>query len=253
MNEKCKYYEIYLTGEIVIDPTTKNPILDSEGKLQVKYTRKSNPSAELIAVGLTENKFFQVELVEVNMGAETMSPIGSTRKFRIGPVSIKGRTENIFENKQREIYKAIVQLVTNKEFDVIVPPEAGNPVIKIKDFAIPGEYVEFDCGFTYYLHNRNKQTHIMEKVLQNTYDEKGKLVHLPIPKTVGSIFLYASQLEARDAHINEAKAELKKFEVKPTIAGANEKTDAVTTTQLAETPAEKPIVPPVKPTVVADI
>ena len=228
---EVKYYEVFLTGETLKD-TAGNPVKDDQGKIKVQYTRVTNPSVELLAKGLTKNNFFQVGLIEVNVGASTMT-VGN-RTLKVGPVTTKGRTESIFENKQPEIFKAIVEEYLKGNFTVIVAPEVGKPVVKINDFVIPGLVKEFDCGFDYVVHTRNKETHIMEPLIAHTYDEKGRLVPIKNVKRVGQIFLFANEVPAVEAHVMEAINELRKYELKPD-KGVNEKTEQVL--KPAETPA----------------
>jgi hypothetical protein len=224
--KNAKFYEVYITGEIVVDPTTKNPVKGDDGKIKVKYTRDSKPTAEFLAAGMTSNKFFNCELLEVNTEDAVKTSV-SGKKWNIGPVTTKGKTVPIFQQKQTQIFDAITVLLTTGAYTVIKnADEHGEAKVKLNEFAIPGEHVEFDCGEDYFVMRRNKTTHVMEKLMNNSYNALGKLEQFPTIKRVGDVFLFFNQLEAKEAHINEAKNELLKYKV-PKTPGTNDKTDQV--------------------------
>jgi hypothetical protein len=150
--------------------------------------------------------------------------------LQIGPLSAAGITVNLFEGQQREPFNAIALKILAGEFTVVKPAAEGvKPVIKINNYVQPGEQVEYKCvgedgkPFEYYQHRRNTTTHIDEPVLVWGYDKSGKLVQQKVIRSTGQIFLFANELEAKDAHIQSAVNSHLAFKV--TVEGARLKAD----------------------------
>jgi hypothetical protein len=228
MDNEVKYYELFLTGEVKRD-ANKLPVKDDKGKVIVSFTRDTTPSAALMALGLTSNKWFWCEAVEVNIGKDSMAS-ASGKVWDIGPVVKKGTTVNIFYNTQKEIYKAIIDRFLSSKFTWVNDPNAekwdgGDPIIHLSNWALPGRVVEYETGFKYTLHTRNKVTKVMEPVISHPYDDKGNIIDKPVVKTTGSLFLFASELSAMEAHVKDAIDALKQYKIaEPIVAERKEET-----------------------------
>ena len=229
-----KYYEFFLTGEIVKD-ATGNPVKNEDGSIKVKYTRDTTPSAELVAKGMTSNKWFQCEAVEVNVEKDAITS-ASGKKWDIGPAVQKGTPVNIFYNTQKEVYKAIIERFTAGKFSVVQKPEDGAPIIHLTAWALPGRVVEFETGFPYFVMNRNKTTKALEKLQKNTYTREGRLVQEDVIKTTGTLFLFANELPAMEAHIKNAIAALEPDKC-PVVIATEKKEDVITAQQQTPAPA----------------
>jgi hypothetical protein len=186
-----------------------NPLVpekDVEGKLKIKWMRDSNPSAELKAVGLGEGRFFQCEFIEINTVASSLQlPSGTT--VELGPLTSRGIPRNLFERQQREPFNAIALKLIAGEFKVIKEGVTGDkpvsPVAEILTFAMPGQQKDYSVGFEYYLHRRNRITHLEEKYLSWQYRD-GKLKQEPVIRTTGQIFLFGNEIETADQLIKDA-------------------------------------------------
>lgn len=238
MDNSTKYYELFLTGEVKRD-ANKLPIKGTDGKLQVSFTRDTTPSAALVALGLTSNKWFWCEAVEVNIEKDTMSS-ASGKTWEIGPVVKKGTTVNIFYNTQKEVYKAIIDRFLSNKYTWVNDPnkegwDGGEPIIHLSNWALPGRVIEFETGFKYTLHTRNKVTKVMEPVISHPYDDKGNVIDKPVVKTTGSLFLFASELPAMEAHVKDAIDALKQYKIAEPV-NAERKEETLT--------AQAPVVPP---------
>jgi hypothetical protein len=222
--EDYKMYDVNVTGEVVLDDATKLPKKDKDGNFIVKYMRDSNPSVELQKVGLGSGRFFQTEMIETNTIAATLAlPNGKTAD--IGPLSAGGINVNLFEARQREPFKAVALKIAAGEFDVLIPAgEKVKPVVRVKNFVMPGEQVEYNCGFDYYLHRRNATSKKMEPILTWQYNNEGKLVQEKVIRHTGQIFLFGNELEAKAAHIQSAINGNLEFKVK--AAGTSPRAEA---------------------------
>jgi hypothetical protein len=243
---ELKYYEIFVTGELEVDKDN-NPIKNEDGSFKVKYTRKSAPSAELLAEGLTANKFFQCEAVEVNVDKDSIKS-ASGKSWDIGPMVSKGYAINIFERQQKKVYEAIVERYIGKKYTQVVAPSADDkPVIHLSNWALPGCVIEFATGFPYYPHTRNKKTHVMEPLLQTKYGSDGKILPKTDPRcktilTTGKLFLFANELDNAEAHIKDAISALAEYKV-PEIAGGERKEEVATANADVKSPSTTPETP----------
>ena len=240
MNNEVKYYEFFLTGEIIKDPATGVPLKNEDGSIKVRYTKQTIPTKALLDAGLTSNNWFQCEAVEVNI-EEDLITSASGKKWDIGPAVNKGTTVNIFYNTQKEVYKAIIERFSAGKFTVVQPPEEGDPIIHLTNWALPGRVVDFATGFPYFVMNRNKVTKKLERLQKYTYNSEGKLLPEDVIKTTGTLFLFANELPAMEAHIKNAIADLEQF--KCAVPQANEKKeDVITNQQKVEAPATTAVV-----------
>lgn len=234
-----KYYEVFITGDVWRneDGTVKK---GTDGKPEPKWSRDSNPSAELRQLGFVPGRFFQTEMVEVNLGADVITS-ASKKTYDIGPLALRGQTVNIFESRQREIYKAITARILAGKIEVVVPAteRTGNGIVgpagqkywtvtgKLTDYAQPGNMVEFATGFKYYVFQRSRTTHKLEAIKPNTYDKNGVLKPTPVIRSVGRLFLFANELDAADAHIKTAIEACEEFKVPVDTTGNERKDDVV--------------------------
>lgn len=236
MNEDLKYYEFFLTGEVKKD-TQGNPEKDAEGKIVVIFTRDTVPSKALLDLGLTSNKWFQCEAVEVNVEKDSIKS-ASGKSWEIGPLVNKGTPVNIFYNTQKEVYKAIVERYRANKFNWIQRPEDGVPIIHLTGWALPGLIVEYETGFPYFVMTRDKVTKALKRLKKNTYTREGKLVEEDVIKTTGTLFLFANEVPAKEAHIKNAIAAVEQDKV-PTVASTERKEEII----VAQGPTPTPTTP----------
>jgi hypothetical protein len=233
-----KYYEFFLTGEIVKD-ATGNPVKNADGTIQVKYTRDTVPDAALIAAGMTSNKFFNCEAVEVNVASDKLAST-SGKSWDIGPVVNKGTQISIFYNTQKEVYKAIIERFLAGKFTIVQKAEDGDPIIHLSNWALPGRVVEYETGFPYFVMVRNKKTKVLENLVSHPRKPDGTLDNIKVVKTTGTLFLFANELPAMEAHIKNAIAALEPYKV-PAVAGTERKEEVIAANAPAATAPVKEV------------
>ncbi|MBE3086340.1 MAG: hypothetical protein IMZ64_09015, partial [Bacteroidetes bacterium] len=172
-----KYYEVFVTGTCKKDAQGV-PLKDAEGNLIPAWMKDTNPSTDLRSKGFVSGRFFQTEMVEVNVGKDILISEGSGKTYELGPLSRTGQTVNVFESKQGQPFKDIANRIIAGKIEIIVAmsevPITGagiqpgakqwKIVGKLTQYAMPGCLVEFDCGFKYFVFQRNKVSHITEPI-----------------------------------------------------------------------------------------
>jgi hypothetical protein len=255
MEKALKYYVIFVTGlAAVLDAVSKQPkpgvkFENPTTAEQVAFNKKltasqgwdiawqkigrDNPAARA-AIANYDPRFFQTEMVEVNLEKDSITT-ASGKTFRTGSMTTKGKTVNVFATRHREIFKAITEEIMNANFTLVIPPSVSgtgeslkviNPVCRIEGYVQPGYHLQFPTGFEYEVYNRDPQTHAEKAVMQSKYNKTGVLEKKPLILSVGDIFLFPNELDAMEAHKNDAIAAYKEHEVKKDNSG-NQRTDDI--------------------------
>jgi hypothetical protein len=242
MDNSRKYYEFFLTGKVEKD-AAGNPVKNADGSFKVSYTRSSVPDAAAIKAGFVSNLFFNCEAVEVNIGEDKLTST-SGKSWDIGPSVNKGTQVTIFYNTQKEVYKAITERFLANKFTVVQAADGKNdPIIHLTDWALPGNVVEFETGFPYFVMVRNKTTKALENLMSHPRKPDGTFDDVKVVKTTGKLFLFANELPAAEAHIKNAIAALEPYKVPATVA--TERKEEVIKANAEAIPASGGAAPPV--------
>lgn len=214
VDKSLKYYEVMVIGIPTLKPD-KMPELNEDGSVKVTFSRKTNPPDRLQEnSNLRPNPWFQCQLLEANLG-EDKKTSASGKQFRIGTLTRKAYPQNIFYNTHNQVYMEILGAIQRGEFRWMVKADptvvgGGNPVIMItgpggeksqESYVVPGHAYEFPTGFPYKVYTRDRETKEMKELLATTYDDKGRVKKINVTKTTGNIFLFASEIENAEAHI----------------------------------------------------
>jgi hypothetical protein len=212
-DKDLKYYDVYITGRAKLD-ANNNPVVNADGSYDIDYCRTSTQTSDMLKAGIPGGRFFQTSMVENNVKANTIQlPDGTIAE--LGSLVDRGITVNVFEARQSEPFKDLINAVEKSKVELIVPPKGKtvNPVGKVKAFLQPGLQLPYETGFEYYRHRRDPVDHIDKAQLFWAYDDKGKMTQQKRSTNRGQLFLFGNQFDAVEALIKTQINQDAKFKV----------------------------------------
>jgi hypothetical protein len=248
---KAKVYEVTITGELVLDPTTKLPKKDAEGNVQYVWIRLGKETADTAKFKLKPGRFIQTSMLPFATENTTMTlPNGKT--ITVGASDAKGMTVNVWENARPEIFNMInsaleAEIAAGKLNIIKKATEEVRPVCKLSSLGQPGYVQDYMTDFDFYQHQIDPADHIEKATKSPSYDRKtGKMDYRQTVTNRGRVFLFPYEFAIAEAIVETQMKEDYEFKVpepKHTREGGED--FKVVESEPAVTPATPPVTPPV--------
>lgn len=224
-----KIYDVTITGDIILDPATRLPKKDADGKIMYTWVRTSKETTDTKANKIPVSRFLQTSMIELNTGTTKMT-IGD-RTIELGAIVSRGVTVNIFENSRPEVFNMINaalerEISEGKLIILKAAAEGVRPVCKLATFGQPGLQHGYTTAFSFYRHQIDPLDHIEKAITRPTYNRTtGKMEQLKQATSRGQVFLFGNDLDVADSIVADQKKLDKAFAVpeeKHAIAGQND-------------------------------